>query len=350
MFVGLDWSMTPSMGPCQFSGAGNMALRRRSAATLVLLAAAADAFVMLPRAAPGAMPRPCLSVPPARRSPSVGDRPGRARPGTERRLRARAAEAPSMAAVLDDHIEIDPSFPGLRQVHSSPDIFLVDGLLSGAECDEIVEAARGRGLELSPVAYAGWTEDAGIFARLLPVGALPTVNSMLNAGEPAYKVALVGLAIWAGLAAVYWGGAYVWSQKRTADLQKLRTSTSTILDGKPPAQQALVSRTERLIQSSWKNFECPTVIRYESGQVRLRACRRWAPMYTRACVRVCVRVRACACVRVRARVCICAYMSVHTCTSILIHTFDKNARRWPHTLTPTVAPRWKMLIEAGRPS
>merc|ERR1719199_681479 len=89
---------------------------------------------------------------------------------------------------------------------------------------------------------------------------------MLNAGEPAYKVALVGLAIWAGLAAVYWGGAYVWSQKRTADLQKLRTSTSTILDGKSPAQQALVSRTERLIQSSWKNFECPTVIRYESGQ------------------------------------------------------------------------------------
>lgn len=31
------------------------------------------------------------------------------------------------------------------------------------------------------------------------------VNSMLNSGEPAYKVAIVGLAIWASLAAVYWG-------------------------------------------------------------------------------------------------------------------------------------------------
>jgi hypothetical protein len=165
----------------------------------------------------------------------------------------------SMAAGLDKHIDVDSSFPGVRQIHTSPDIFLVDGLLSGPECEEIVNAARDRGLELSPVAYAGWTEDAGIFARLLPIGALPTVNSMLNAGEPVYKVALVGLAIWGGLAAVFWGGAYLWAQKRTAELQKFRTSTSTILDGTSPAQQALVSRTEKLMKSSWKSFECPTV-------------------------------------------------------------------------------------------
>jgi len=65
---------------------------------------------------------------------------------------------------------------------------------------------------------------------------------------------------------VYWAGAYVWSQKRSGDLQKLRTSTSTILDGVPPSQRALVARTEKLIKSPWKNFEAPTVIRYESGQ------------------------------------------------------------------------------------
>jgi hypothetical protein len=171
-----------------------------------------------------------------------------------------------MAASLDTHVEIDAGFPGLRQIHSSPDVYLVDNLLTSSECDEIVEAAKSKGLELSPVAYAGWTEDFGIFSRLLPIGALPTVNSMLNAGEPAFKVAGVGLSIWAVLSAVYWGCAYLWSQKRLGDLQKLRTSTSTILDGRAPAQQALVSRTERLIQSSWKYFEAPTVIRYESGQ------------------------------------------------------------------------------------
>jgi hypothetical protein len=171
-----------------------------------------------------------------------------------------------MAASLDAHIEIDAAFPGLRQIHKSPDIFLVDNLLTSSECDDIIQAAKKEGLELSPVAYAGWTEDFGIFSRLLPIGALPTVNSMLNDGDPAFKVAAVGLAIWAALSAVYWGGAYLWSQRRLQDLQKLRTSTSTILDGRAAAQQALVSRTERLIKSSWKFFEAPTVIRYESGQ------------------------------------------------------------------------------------
>ena len=171
-----------------------------------------------------------------------------------------------MAASLDAHIDIDVGFPGLRQIHQSPDIFLVDDLLTSSECDEIIQAAERKGLELSPVAYAGWTEDFGIFSRLLPIGALPTVNSMLNAGEPGYRVAGVGLSIWAALSAVYWGCAYLWSQRKLQDLQKLRTSTSTILDGREAAQQALVSRTERLLRSSWKFFEAPTVIRYTSGQ------------------------------------------------------------------------------------
>ncbi|EKX48460.1 hypothetical protein GUITHDRAFT_136595 [Guillardia theta CCMP2712] len=66
---------------------------------------------------------------------------------------------------LDNHIEIDADFPGLRKLHSSPDIFLVDDMLEGGECAEIVEAAKAKGLELSPVAYAGWTEDAAIWSR-----------------------------------------------------------------------------------------------------------------------------------------------------------------------------------------
>ena len=246
-----------------------------ASATLILLATAADAFTILPRVTPGTVPRPCLPV----SQTCVLHRDGKSASRLRRPMRARAkpvrqglaiamehnfmmspqGKPTSMAAGLDKHIDVDSSFPGVRQIHTSPDIFLVDGLLSGPECEEIVNAARDRGLELSPVAYAGWTEDAGIFARLLPIGALPTVNSMLNAGEPVYKVALVGLVIWGGLAAVFWGGAYLWAQKRTAELQKFRTSTSTILDGTSPAQQALVSRTEKLMKSSWEKFECPTV-------------------------------------------------------------------------------------------
>jgi hypothetical protein len=67
-----------------------------------------------------------------------------------------------MQAHLDRHIDIDSSFPGLRQIHESPDIYLVDDLLAPQECDDIIQAAKDKGLDLSPVAYAGWTEDAGL--------------------------------------------------------------------------------------------------------------------------------------------------------------------------------------------
>ena len=40
---------------------------------------------------------------------------------------------------LDAHIDVDTSFPGLRQIHNGPDIFLIDDLLSPEECEEIIQ-------------------------------------------------------------------------------------------------------------------------------------------------------------------------------------------------------------------
>jgi hypothetical protein len=65
------------------------------------------------------------------------------------------------------------------------------------------------------VAYAGWTEDAGVFSRLLPIGTLPTVNSMMNDKADPLLIAGTAIAIFAGLSAVFWAGAYVWAQVHT---------------------------------------------------------------------------------------------------------------------------------------
>jgi hypothetical protein len=40
---------------------------------------------------------------------------------------------------------------GLRQLHSSPDVFLIDGFLTPGECDSIVAAAKTRAMDQSPV-------------------------------------------------------------------------------------------------------------------------------------------------------------------------------------------------------
>ena len=143
----------------------------------------------------------------------------------------------------------------------------MDDILTKEECESIISKASKRDMKISPVSYAGWTEDAGLFSRLLPIGALPTANSMMNEGADPLIVAGTAAAIWAGLSAVFWAGAWVWSQYKTKELQKLRTSTSVTLDGESLGDRALVRQAEKLMKSSWKTFEAPTVIRYEPGQV-----------------------------------------------------------------------------------
>lgn len=62
---------------------------------------------------------------------------------------------------MDAHVPVDRFYDGLRQLHASPDVFLVDGFLTPDECDSIVAAARARDMDQSPVVYAGWTNDVG---------------------------------------------------------------------------------------------------------------------------------------------------------------------------------------------
>ena len=162
---------------------------------------------------------------------------------------------------LDRHIAIDPDFPGLRRINRSPDVYVVDGFLSSGECDSIREEASKREMTLSPVAFAGWTEDLKLLLRLLPVGVVPVMYNLLAGGMPKWEVAIIGLAFWAFLVGIFSTLATSLVEKRETELQSLRTSTSTTLpNAEGVGGRAIVAKAEELMRSSWRSFEAPTVM------------------------------------------------------------------------------------------
>lgn len=43
---------------------------------------------------------------------------------------------------------------GMRRLHTSPDVFLIDNLLTSEECDDIIERAKTKDMTLSPVSHS----------------------------------------------------------------------------------------------------------------------------------------------------------------------------------------------------
>lgn len=163
-------------------------------------------------------------------------------------------------STIDQHIPIDLDFPGLRRVHQSPDVYVIDRLLTGAECDSIIEEAKKRDMTLSPVAYAGWTEDLKVALRLLPLGVVPVMYSLLDGGMPKWEVGIIGVSLWGALVALFSALATSVAGKRQEELQRLRTSTSTTLpNAEGEGGQAFVLKSQQLMRSSWRIFEAPTV-------------------------------------------------------------------------------------------
>eukprot|EP00611_Tribonema_gayanum_P006900 TRINITY_DN1624_c0_g1_i2.p1 TRINITY_DN1624_c0_g1~~TRINITY_DN1624_c0_g1_i2.p1 ORF type:complete len:178 (-),score=26.33 TRINITY_DN1624_c0_g1_i2:21-554(-) len=62
------------------------------------------------------------------------------------------------------------------------------------------------------------------------------------------------------------GMVALYTQQRIKQLQSMRTSTSTTLDGTGLGDAALVRRAMQLLKSDWRTFEAPTVIHYDPGQ------------------------------------------------------------------------------------
>jgi hypothetical protein len=162
------------------------------------------------------------------------------RPSSTRRASlVRASSASASSLLLDRHLPVDRySHDGLRQVHASPDVFVIDDFLSTRSCDELVRRAREKGdMTQSPVVYAGWTSDVETWTSTTAsgpavwAGALTMLIGSAAFGQSGLGLLAEGVAMYFGaVGAAYLGGvAYV--KKREAELRELRTSTSTALDG-----------------------------------------------------------------------------------------------------------------------
>eukprot|EP00854_Cymbomonas_tetramitiformis_P003460 gene3460-4346_t len=171
---------------------------------------------------------------------------------------------------LDNHIPVDISFPNLSQIHSSPDIFLIEDYLTAEQCEDMIKRAEAKGLEKSPVVYSGWTNDFFELFRLLAFGpavwcAFPTVNRLMNEQAGTLEVMRSGFSIWGGISALFAGILLGWIKWRENNLQALRTSTSALLDGEGDGDRAYIRQSEVLLKSSSSTFEAPTVIKYDAG-------------------------------------------------------------------------------------
>ena len=70
---------------------------------------------------------------------------------------------------LDGHVPLEDAYPGLRFAHRSPDVAVIDGFLSGAECDALVKCSEGR-LARAPVVGKVCAAPAHRYALLFASG------------------------------------------------------------------------------------------------------------------------------------------------------------------------------------
>ena len=173
---------------------------------------------------------------------------------------------------LDDHVPVDRLYDGLRQLHQSPDVFLVDDFLTSDECDSIIESAKQKGMTQSPVVYAGWSNDVSDIVATASQGpaiwaaAIGMLATAQQSG-PGLNVLGFGAATFAAVVAVAGLGACAYVKYQEQQLQCMRTSTSCVLSGQSIGEVAYIKNAQRLMpNSTFKNFEAPTVIRYEKGQ------------------------------------------------------------------------------------
>lgn len=178
---------------------------------------------------------------------------------------------------------INEDYPGLKRVHSNPDVYVIEEFLDDASCDDLVDRAREKGTSRSPVAYAGWTDDikellglaaSGPVSWFAILGAWYEAQGDVEASVP--SLVLHALRNYVGLFLVALVGIAAFTKFRADGLQELRTSSSTTLDDlAQTGAKNFVSRASDLFGPASSSdqlpaasfFEAPTVIAYEEGQV-----------------------------------------------------------------------------------
>lgn len=187
------------------------------------------------------------------------------------------------SAVVGPRMPINEDYPGVKRVHSNPDVFVIENFLDAKACQDMIDRAQEKTLERSPVAYAGWTEDFKDLVELAatgPVAWLSLIGAWVQVKDDAdaNQVSLVVHALqnYAILFALATAAIAAFTVSRAEGLKSMRTSTSTTLDDLSDASggtKQFVERSSRLfdgnhpLQQEAALFEAPTVIRYEADQV-----------------------------------------------------------------------------------
>lgn len=179
-------------------------------------------------------------------------------------------------------LPINDDFPGLKQIFSNPDIYVIENFLEEDACEDIIESAQKKKLDRSPVAYAGWTQDFKDLVELAAKGPVAWIALIMawfqlreTGGNQVDLVlhALMNYAIVFGIAAI---SIAIFTLSRAESLKSLRTSTSTALDDLSDVSSGTTQFVKKAAQLFSGNqnpsteaafFEAPTVIRYEAGQV-----------------------------------------------------------------------------------
>ena len=191
-------------------------------------------------------------------------------------------------ATLGPPLPINDDFEGLKKIHQDPDVYIIENFLDEESCADIIDKAKKKKLEQSPVAYAGWTTDVKDLLSLAakgPVSWLSIFSAWIQTKDDNtagafdfIKHTLLNYPIFYIIAAI---GITAFIKSRADSLQSMRTSTSTTLDSLDDQNSGtfrFVTKAAKLFDNYKQNdskqvrkeasfFEAPTIIRYEAGQV-----------------------------------------------------------------------------------
>ena len=92
--------------------------------------------------------------------------------------------------ILGPPLPINSAFDGLNKVHSNPDVYVIENFLDEASCFSMINAAKEKNMQQSPVAYAGWTTDVKDLLSLAakgPVSWLAILTAWIQTKDDRYK-------------------------------------------------------------------------------------------------------------------------------------------------------------------
>ena len=150
---------------------------------------------------------------------------------------SRFLSAVSSNNIIGNRIEINESFDGLKKVYSDPDVFIIENFLDEESCKDLIEKANEKKLDLSPVAYAGKTDDKNELISLAAKGPVAWLSILTawyqlqsSGNNDLVQLGINVLTYYAFFFAIAFASITAFIEFRADELQTLRTSSSTTLD------------------------------------------------------------------------------------------------------------------------